>query len=278
MYLNINKIIPNIKFPNVISINNLYYIYGIKSEKVSNNVNKFVIFFDIYNKVFEFKERRKINLEFKESTLIWDIVRDGNIYIFIIEQKSININKHQSTFFKYYIKDTELENFNISKIEKIQYNNILISKIYKNQILAAKIEIDEERPDYYWGKYLFYFQDEKKEFYRPKFDNIVNYTKDKGHILHYLEKLDKSYLIIFSIRHKDENDNHKYYYKIYSAYSENLKYFHNTQEIKIDNNLTNAKWYCYPEIIKLEEKYIVLLNQDDFGKKKPTLVGELIIE
>ena len=46
----------------------------------------------------------------------------------------------------------------------------------------------------------------------------------------------------------------------------------------IDNKLTKSKWCSYPEIIKLEDKYLVLLNQDDFGKEKPTLVGELIID
>ena len=56
--------------------------------------------------------------------------------------------------------------------------------------ILQKYKIDEERPNYYWGKYLFYFSN-KKEFYRPKFDNIVNYKKDKGHLLHYIEKLDR---------------------------------------------------------------------------------------
>jgi len=293
--INIIKKINNNKFSNILYINNQFYIFGIESIQVDVNINKFILFYEIYDNKFSFIKKVKINYDFKESTLVWDILEFENEYLFLIEQKSINKNKHKCKFYKYFIKKENLEKFKIEKIEKIELEDHLISTIFKNLFITSKIEIDEERPDYYWGKYLFYFQNENKEFYKPIFDNIVNYEKDKGHILHYIEEINKNideykwdfdndgncvykkYFIIFSIRHKYEDEPTKYYYKIYSAYSDDLKYFYDTKEVQIEDNISESKWYCYPEIFKKDNKYYVLMCQDDFGKEKETLLGELII-
>ena len=87
MIFEINKIIKNIKFPKILLFKDLFYIYGINSIKVSKNINKFIIFFDKYDKDFNFKERKLIDHKFKESTLIWDIVKCNNSYVFILETK-----------------------------------------------------------------------------------------------------------------------------------------------------------------------------------------------
>ena len=289
----LTKKINNNKFSKIINYNNLYYIFGIDSIKLEENLNKFVIFYENYDNNFDFIEKQYIDYNFKESTLIWDISSDNDNFIFIIEQKSVNLNKHQTKFYKYYIKKEHIELFQISKIEKLELENYLISKIFKNITLSSKIEVDEERPDYYWGKYLFHFMDENKQFYRPSFDNIIDYSKDKGHLIHYIEETNKKmvydfdnegnpvsrkYFIIFSIRHKNKDNSKSYHYKIYSAYSDDLKYFYDTKEIQIKNNITESKWYCYPEVFKKDNKYYVLLNQDDFGKEKESLLGELIIK
>lgn len=289
--INIIKNINNIKFCKIVCHNNLYYIFGINSIQVTENVNKFVLFFEIYDMNLIFIKKSNVNYEFNKSTLLWDILEFDNEYLFLIEQKSIDKNKHQCKFYKYFIKKENLEKFKIEKIEKIELENYLISKIFKNIILSSKIEVDEKRPDYYWGKYLFYFQNENKEFYKPEFDNIVNYSEDKGHLLHYIEEyndkmiMDFDYngnavsrknFIIFSIRHKFNDDPTKYYYKLYSAYSDDLKYFYDTKEVLIEDNITESKWYCYPEVFKKDGKYYILLNQDDFGKDKESLLGELL--
>ena len=291
----INKKINNNKFCNIIYKNNLYYIFGIDSIQVDVNINKFILFYEIYDSNFDFINKVNVNYDFKESTLVWDILDFENEYVFLIEQKSVNINKHQCKFYKYFIKKENVEEFKVEKIEKIELEDHLISTIFKNKILASKIITDEERPDYYWGKYLFYFQHENKHFYKPFFDTIVNYDKDKGHLLHFIEEINKNidkhkwdfdndgnpvykkYFIIFSIRHKYEDEPTKYYYKIYTAYSDDLKYFYDTKELQIEDNISESKWYCYPEIFKNDNKYYVLMCQDDFGKKKQTLLGELII-
>lgn len=291
----IKKKINNNKFSNILYTNNQHYIFGIDSIQEDININKFILFYEIYDNNFNFIKKIYVNYDFKGSTLVWDILEFDNEYLFLIEQKSVNKNKHQCKFYKYFIKKENLEKFKIEKIEKIELENHLISTIFKNLLITSKIEVDEERPDYFWGKYLFYFQDENKEFYKPFFDNIVNYDKDKGHILHYIEDTNKNidlykwdfdndgnaiykkYFIIFSIRHKYEDEPTKYYYKIYSAYSDDLKYFYDTKEVQIEDNISESKWYCYPEIFKKDNKYHVLMCQDDFGKEKETLLGELII-
>ena len=284
--ISILKKINNIKFPKILKKSRYYYIYGIFSENVEHNTNKFIVYYEKYDLEFNFIEKKNINHIFEKSCLIWDIIEKNDEYIFLFEEKSIDKKKHSNIYFKFFIKKDELELFNVYKIEKLELENYIISKIKYNICFSSKIEIDEERPDYYWGKYLFYFQDENKQFYKPYFDNIVNYQKDKGHLLHYIEEIltlknyndiiNKKYLIIFSIRYKFEEKQTDYYYKIYSSYTDNLKIFYDTKEISIENNITYSNWYCYPEIFKINNKYFILLNQDDFGKEKETLLGELI--
>lgn len=295
MYINIIKKINNNKFSNIIEFNNYYYIFGIKTKNIENNINKFIIFYEKYNLDFIFLEKNNINYIFNESTLIWNISENNEYFIFLIEQKSIDLKHHTTIFYNYFILKNNLEKFIVNNIEKIELENYLISKIFNNNILGSKIEIDEERPDYYWGKYLFHFKDQNNIFYTPVFDNIIDYNLDKGHLLHYIEEnkninshiwdfnndgdiIYKKFFIIFSIRHKCLNNSVEYYYKIYSSFSEDLKYFYDTKEIIIENNITYSEWYCYPEIFKKKDKYYVLLNQDDYGKYKESLLGELVIK
>lgn len=273
MNIKIIKKIQNIKFPKIINFNNIYYIFGIDQYKIKNKLNKFILKCYKYDYNLKFIKEIKINYNFKKSTLIWQIIEKDNFFTFIIEQKSINNIKQSCTVSKYFIKKENLEKFIISKIENIPIVNHLISKLYKNYIFSSKIEIDEGRPNYYWGKYLFLFYKDNIS-YRPEFDKIIDYSKDKGHLLHYLEKINDEYIIIFSIRHKIKNKN-EYYYNLYSAKSLDLINFYNTKEIKVKNNLSSSKWYCYPEIFKKNNEYFILLNQDDFGKIKKTLIGKL---
>jgi hypothetical protein len=292
-YIQIQKKLKNIKFPKILLYNTSWYIYGINSviDKTSN-INKFILECYKYDENFNFINKLDIKHNFETSTLLWQIIDEKDYFIFLIEQKSIDKIKHSCKYYKYYIKKTKLENFDILKIEKIPLENHLISKLYLNYTLASKIEIDEERPDYYWGKYLFCFLQNDTISYIPEFDAVVSYDKDKGHILHYIEEsnntmildfdndgnaISRRYFIIFSIRHKNEDNLTNYHYQIYSAYSDDLKYFYDTKKIKIENKLSNSDWYCYPEVFKNDNNYFILLNQDDFGKSKNTLIGKLTI-
>ncbi len=273
MYINVFKKINNIKFPKILFLDNYYLIFGIKTINI-NNLNKFIICLYKFDLDFNLIIDKKINILCDDYTslLIWDITIYDEEYIFLIEHKSVSENEHKNKYYKYYINKNNLEDFIISKIENIDLYNHLIFKIDNNIILSSKIEKDEENPDYYWGKYLFLFYNSNNH-YQPNFDSIVSYQKDKGHLLHYIEKKNDEYFIIFSIRHKNNENN--YTYNIYTALSRDLINFYNTQNIKINNNITNSKWYCYPEILKINNKYYIFINQDDFGKEKETLIGEL---
>ena len=252
---------------------NYYYIFGIKSIKI-NDLAKFNIICFKYDLIFNLLKEINIDHMFEKSTLIWDIKETKYYLVFLIEQKSINKTIHSCEYFNYFIKKDHIENFKVSKIEKNNLKNHLISKIFDNYILSSKIERDEERLDYYWGKYLFLFYNKDIE-YKPNFDKIVDYSKDKGHLLHYIEKIKDEYTIIFSIRHKVKNNN-QYYYKLYTAKSVDLINFYNTKEIMVENNITETKWYCYPDVFKKDGEYFILLNQDDFGKTKKTLIGKIL--
>ena len=142
-------------------------------------------------------------------------------------------------------------------------------------MFGSKIERDEDRPDYYWGKYLFLFQN-NEDSYRPIFDKHINYKKDKGHLLHFIsDKTDnEEYIVILSVRNFIGNNN--YNYLLYSSCTKNFKYFYNTHLVEVDNKISDSIWYCYPEIFRVENGYKILLNQDDFGKEKNTLLGDII--
>jgi hypothetical protein len=262
----------NIKFPKIIKINDYYLIFGIKNT-VMQNLTKFNIFYTIYDKSFSFIRDCDIEYNFEKSTLIWEILEEPLYYIFLIEQKSIDLKKHSTQFYKYYVLKENVERFQVEKIECIALENHLISKIKNNIYFTSKISIDEERPDYYWGKYLFLFYN--NNHYQPTFDSMVDYSKDKGHLLHFIKEINKDKtLIVFSIRHKEENKKDSYIYKIYSSYTEDFINFYNTKEIKFYNNITDSKWYCYPECFEENGELFVLINQDDFGKNKKTLLGK----
>lgn len=274
VYIKVNKELTNIKFPRCIYYRNYLYIYGINSiiDKITK-LNKFIIECFKYDNKMNLIKKININHKFESSNLIREIIENNDYFIFLIEQKSIDKIKHSCKYYKYYVKKTDLEDFAISRIEKIELENHLISKLYYNYTLASKIEVDEERPEYYWGKYLFCFIKDNSS-YIPNFDKIVNYKTDKGHLLHYIENNKNEYFIIFSIRHKYEERN-EYFYNIYSAKSLDLINFYDTKKIEIEDNLSNSKWYCYPDIFKINNEYFVLLNQDDFGKNKNTLLGKI---
>jgi hypothetical protein len=92
----------NIKFPKIIIMNNNYYIFGIKNI-IINNLSKFNIFYTIYDKNFNFIKEYDIDYKFEKSTLIWDITEENIYYIFLIEQKSIDLKTHSTNFYKYYV-------------------------------------------------------------------------------------------------------------------------------------------------------------------------------
>ena len=95
-----------------------------------------------------------------------------------------------------------------------------------------------------------------------------DFDNDGNHVIY-------KYLCVFSIRHVNKDDKTKYNYQLYYAYTDDFHYFYNTTSIKIINTLTESKWYCYPEIFKKDGKHYALMNQDDFGQKKESILFEI---
>jgi hypothetical protein len=155
----------------------------------------------------------------------------------------------------------------------------------KDILLTSAIE----STDYFWGNYLFEFflrpNTTNQSKYTPNFDNnIVNYTKDKGHVLHNVLKLnstptqEEEYMILFSIRHKVENyinysNNEPYIYKIYTAKTRDFLNFYKTSEININsNNSNNSTFYSYPSLFSYINQTYIVANQDEFGKTKTPIL------
>lgn len=306
----LNKSIPNIKFPKTIYYQNQIHIFGLKSLCVdkTNNISKFIVVHNIYDLEFNLLLNNNLSNKFPndKSILIWNIEELSDAFKFLIEYKSIDTKTHSSQYYHYYIEKNSINTintintntnktyFNIINIEKLQLENHLIFNYSFNTnktdkiILSSEITKDEDRPDYYWGKYLFTFYSPSLDNkIIPQFDKIVNYQKDKGHIIHSILNKGDYYWILFSIRHVINNNNDiisinndnntKYYYQIYESTTTDFKTFKNTKKVNIINNISNSKWYCYPNIIIIDDKYYVLINQDDFGKEKETLIGTINI-
>lgn len=273
MNIKIIKKLSKIKYPKITPCKK--FIFGIKPETI-NNLTKFkIILYNFDEEKLNISLLKEINLNLNSPFIrsIKKYKQNKDLYYLLIENKLDSKLSENETYL--YLFDTN--NIDIKFIKNLQINNRLVFD-YFNLNLTSKIEIDEERPNYYWCKYLFEFKDANNCYYKPKFDNIVDYSKDKGHLIHYIEKKEETNLIIFSIRHKNIQKENDYYYKIYSSYSNDFKHFYDTKNIEIyNNNLTESKWFCYPEIFKSNNKYYVFLNQDDFGKKKDCLFGILNI-
>ena len=85
--------------------------------------------------------------------------------------------------------------------------NTIVHWIKDEMVSGSKIEHDPERRDFFWGIYLFWFGTDGN-WWRPEFDAEVDYDNDKGHILHHVETLKQSSLILFSIRRKTVSYTH----------------------------------------------------------------------
>lgn len=276
MNIKIIKHIKNIKFPKSLYWNNLIYIFGIES-KIVNKLTKFIPYIYKFTKEFQFIKKTKFNYKSDNSILIWDVNIKNDILNIILEEKSVDSEKHSNKNFFIQLNLETLDNPESFKIlSKTElYPNHLIHNIYETFIFTSVLEIDEEIPEYYWGKYLFQFYNKNtNNSYRPIFDKIVNYKKDKGHLLHHILRQKNKFIIYFSIRHKIEN--YIYKYELYTSETEDFIHFNNTKKINIENNYTNSNWYCYLNIINIDDCIYILLNQDDFGKKKDTLIATIL--
>ena len=261
----------NIKFPHSIVHNKVRYVYGIRSVSDSG-LTKFIPICHTFNESLVPISVNDTLINSDKSILIWNVIRDKEHYVFFVEHKSIHGKVHSCTFHKYIVKPDDL-----FKMDKYQVNSfpVKISKDYlifnqcNNIYLASKLEKDINDPDYYWGKYLFEFYDEATDKLFKPLLGAQSRDNDKGHIIHSCSFNGKHYNVVFSIRKQIKSRSFKYC--IYSAHTIDFRSFSEISEIKVHNDITSSKWYCYPDITD-----IILINQDDFGKSKPTLVASTV--
>jgi hypothetical protein len=119
----------------------------------------------------------EFNYSFLTSYFIRQVTEQKNYIRLIVESRTMHISEQCVINFEIKIKKN-LDEITINSITKLNtFENYYNIYTFSNNILSSKLEIDEERPDYYWGKYLFQFQNDKKQFYAPTFDNIVELYK-----------------------------------------------------------------------------------------------------
>jgi hypothetical protein len=274
--------------PKIFLYNKKIYLIGSKKFMQKENITKYAIFISELDNNFNLLESTskfiKIdNLDYLENIYLSAWVRDinvkDNICFLNIEIKE-NIQDQSFTHKNYLIETIDLREFNI--IKKYEFNDFLF-KEYVNKkdeyLFTSFLSRDEEDKDYFWGKYLFNFFKNKKQLI-PKFDSIVNYSKDKGHLLHNLYEINNKFHILFSIRKKSKLHPSGFIYKIYFAESDDLENYYNTREVLVNFETVDYNWLSYPHWFYIGGEDYIVCNGDNFGKteypiilKKTTLEG-----
>ena len=265
-----------LRYPRLFTFNDKNYILGGSILNQINNLKQYcsTIYeidenFNIINNSKKYLSTKDLDINnINNSLWVRDINIIDNTIFFNVEFKK-NINNEYFEHENYLISSNDLKNFNV--IKKYDTADFLFKIIDNKIFLMSKIEQDEEFLNFFWGKYLFEFNIDNKKVI-PAFDNIIDYKKDKGHLLHNIIKIDyNNYLVLFTIRHLINNDP-DFIYKIYSAKTSNFINFFDTKEVIIDNNINDTKWYSYPSLFEYNNKFYAVSNQDEFGKNKNVLL------
>lgn len=282
-----DMLISGIRYPKIIEKDNKMYLFGSMKVKEEKKICKYLPHSfeldDDFNIIDDSKSVLNLNNiidnidDLNISAWTRNVWIDNNIFNIFMEFK-VNIN---NTIFEHY-------NYHLSSNNLLKFNIVAdFNKIYKNVILNNKFLffiIDDTflcseiiKTDEFWGKYLFKFYNNELKFYRPKFDCIVDYTNDHGHVIHNILHNDKNYEMIFTIRHKINNyknysNNMDYIYKIYKSKSYDLINFFDTKEIIMINDKVITEFYSYPCYFEKNNEQYLICNQDDFGKLKSLLL------
>lgn len=273
-YININ----GLRNPKIIQFNEKLILIGSKVYQEVENKKKYLLYSYLLNKDFEINKNSEKLLDFynieqdfefniNSSCWIRDIYQEKEYFYLLVEFKK-NHNNEYFTSNNYYLKSKDFIKFEIHK----KYNiNDFFFKELDNHLFISKII----NTDHIWGKYLFEFIINNKKI-KPIFDNIVNYEIDFGHAIHYVNKINNTYYILFSIRYYDRKEKNNFYYKIYTAESTDLIHYINTKELEIDIKNINTNWLCYPWKFKFNNHNYIICNQDDYGKEKKPLIFKIL--
>ena len=291
---NFYKTIPikGLRFPKIFNFQNKWFLIGSKKYRQCETITKYGLqLFELNNnleltsginndKFIDFDVYPYLD-DIALSCWIRDVYIENNELYLNVEIKK-NINNENFSNDNLLIKTIDCIQFNF--VKKYEITDILFKDfIFENKqyTLTSKIEIDVTNKQYFWGKYLFEFIINNK-ITHPQFDAIVDYTADKGHILHNVEYNSNTdtHTILFSIRHKIISSvPNEYMYKIYSANTKDFIQFYDTKEVQFLHNTNDitSKWFSYPHKFTMNNNdEFIICNQDDFGKNSLLVVFKKI--
>jgi len=234
--------------------NDCYIMIGSKVYHEKNGKKKYLLYsyqtdneFDIIENSENILNFESIVTDYKEnidiSCWVRDVYSKNDKYYLLVDFKKNNDEKYFTSEY-YLLETTDFFKYEVTKKYDLGINNLFLFKEYNDNFFISIIE----NTHHIWGKYLFEFVINGIKI-TPKFDKNVDYKKDYGHVLHYLNynNITNQFSIIFSIRHCSDNESNNFYYKIYESFSNDLINYYNTNEIIFKMNETiNSKWFCYP--------------------------------
>lgn len=268
-----------VKYCKIFTFKDTNYLVGSKKYDQKCDITKYGLFLiELDEELNVLKEMGFIELldykyldDITLSAGIRDININDNILYFNIEIKQ-NVNNKT-----WYCNNTLFSTTNLIDFKMVKKYNVtdFLTKefTYKNDhyLCSSKIEQDRDNPEFFWGIYLFNIIKNDNSI-RPHFDAIVDYNKDKGHLIHNMvyNSLLCTYTMYFSIRHMVDKsiDSSGFMYKLYQATTKDLIHYYDTEEIIFINKDLTCKWYSYPHYFTYKDEEYIVCNQDDYGKNK----------
>ncbi len=264
-----NKIVDRTIFNDKIDFNYLKNVGPNQINKYTPHLYEIDNNFNILNSnLFPLDEENRNNI-FKSSWVRDIFEKDKKLYITIEHKLNIENKRFEDQNYQYITDDLQT----LNEINKYKDNDYFLFKDYKGVLFQCKIEKDKDDKDFFWGIYLFDFLKDNRR-YRPKFDKIVDYEKDKGHVIHTIIEFGDEYLMLFTIRHHIKD--REFIYKIYSAKTKDFENFYDTKNVEIEKKECDSDWFSYPHLFKLNDKWYAVCNQDDFGKYKDLVLFDVI--
>lgn len=274
--------INGLRYPKIFYFSKLF-LSGSKKYVQQDKISKYaIVFFELDNNLNIIKEYDIT--DFGVLPYLHDItksawLRDINIIndeLFLNIEIKNNINNEKFEHDNYLIKTNDMITYEI--VKKYDTTDFMFKELKINNdqyIFSSQINYDPLDPNFFWGLYLFNII-KNNEYIQPVFDNIIDFNNDKGHILHNIvySKYHKKYIVYFSIRHKVNTniDDSGFIYKIYTAETQDMINYYNTQEVPFSLNNTKTKWLSYPHYFIHNGDEYIICNQDEYGKNKTPLV------
>ncbi len=279
--------IKGLRYPKIFQYNNKTYLSGSQKYDQKDNIVKYAACimeldtsFNIINNFgfIEFKQDLYLN-DITKTAWIRDITIKNDVLYFNVEIKK---NVDNKTFYDKNMLMTTSNLHDFIIIKEYNVTDFLFKDIcYKNDhyLFSSKIDKDLDNPDFFWGIYLFNIIKNDTHI-QPQFDGIVDYTKDKGHVIHNIEydELRDEHTMYFTIRHMVDKsvDNSGFIYKIYRAETKDLINYYNTREVELVTNMygvpNKPNWHSYPHYFKKNNVEYIICNQDDYGKYTEPLI------